>query len=52
MIQVYKEKAGVISKEPIWVCFVDDCYMYDADTLWELFKLVIREYKHDKHLVG
>ena len=48
---IFKEKAGVISKEPVWVCIHEE-YMYLADTFWELLHILGTEWEHDKHLVG
>ena len=50
-MKIYKEKAGVISPEPVWVC-IDDCYLYTADTLIMLLITIILGWKSDKYLVG
>jgi hypothetical protein len=50
-MRVFKEKAGVISKESVWVC-VDRYWLYIADTYLELLKMFITEHCNDKHLVG
>lgn len=50
-IKIFKEKANIISKEPVWVCFWGE-YMYIEDTLLKLFFLMIKEWKSDKHIVG
>lgn len=51
MIYIYLEKAGVISKDPIWVCICEG-YTYTADTLDGLVKVLNSEWKYDRHLVG
>lgn len=50
-MKIYKEKAGVISPEPVWVC-IDDGYMYIADTFIMLLITMIFGWRSDKHLVG
>lgn len=50
-MKVFKEKAGVISENPVWI-MLHDGYIYTGDTLLKLLILVIREYKHDRHMVG
>jgi hypothetical protein len=46
-----REKPGVISEGPCWVCTYDG-YLHVCDTLpqlvWELFT----QFRSDKHLVG
>ena len=48
---IFKEKAGVISRDPIWVIFYS-CYMYTADTLLGVLWLFITEFKHERHMIG
>lgn len=48
---IFKEKAGIISKDSSWVCFHKE-YMYTSDTLLGLLKQIIFEWKHDKHIAG
>lgn len=50
-MHIYKEKAGVISEGPVWVC-IHDGYLYTADTLEGLIKVLNEEWEHDKYLVG
>ena len=50
-MKIFKEKAGVFSLDPVWVCF-ESHYMYDADTLITLIWLIITEWRHDRHLIG
>jgi len=47
----FKEEAGVISPEEIWV-YHSVGYMYNAPTFTELLSVIANEWKHDKHLVG
>lgn len=48
---VFKEQAGVISKDPCWVCLYPG-YGHFCSGFFELVRNVIREYKNDRHLVG
>jgi hypothetical protein len=48
---IRREKAGVISKKPVWVCSYS-CYMHINETLLGLLWSVITEYKDDEYLVG
>lgn len=50
-MKIYREKAGVISEGPAWVC-IDLCWMYTADTLWFLLWTLVTEWRHDRHLCG
>ena len=50
-MQIFKEKAGVISEMPVWVCFESE-YMYVGRTLLELFWIMLTEWKADYHIVG
>lgn len=50
-MKIFKEKAGIISPNEIWVCICDG-YLYTADTLEELVIVLNKEWKQDKHLVG
>ena len=50
-MKIFKEKAGVISPDPRWVCF-ESHYMYDSDTLVGLVWLIVTEWRHDRHIVG
>lgn len=51
LMRIFKEKAGVISPEEVWVC-VCEGYLYVGDTLEELIEILNTEWKQDKHLVG
>lgn len=48
---IWREKPGVISEGPCWVC-VYGYWMHCAGTLWELADDVIRFWKHDSRIVG
>lgn len=50
-MKIYKERAGVISENEAWCCLYD-CYLYTADTLCKLIKIMITEWQDEKHLVG
>lgn len=50
-MKIYREKAGVISEEPIWV-FFDGTYMYEKTSLAALIWCIIKEWRQDKHLIG
>ncbi len=50
-MRIFKEKAGVISQHPVWVC-IHNGYMYIEDTLDKLVVTLNTEWEHDKHLVG
>ena len=50
-MKIFKEKAGVISEEPTWICF-HNCYMYTHSTLFGLLITIITEWKQDKNMVG
>ena len=50
-MQIYQEKAGMISPVPCWVCICDE-YMYLADTLIKLVDVLNTEWEDDKHMVG
>ena len=50
-MRLFRERAGVISTGPCWVC-IYDCYLHADENLLRLLWSVITEYKNDKHLVG
>lgn len=52
--KIWKQKAGVISNNDVWCCIYDGVpgYLHIQDSLFELFKEVIFEFRDDKHLVG
>ena len=59
-IEIFKEKAGVISEDEIWVCTCSEMtsvdsasgYMYTAKTLEQLIEILNTEWEDDKHLCG
>lgn len=48
---IFKEKAGVISEKPIWICF-QSSYMYVGDNLFDCLKDMWINWKSDKCLIG
>lgn len=50
-MRIFKEKAGMISENEIWIC-IDSCWLYTGDTLFELLWCILKEWRSDKHLVG
>lgn len=50
-IKIFREKTGVISKDPLWVC-LSGPYMYQNESLTGLFALTAEELEDDKHLGG
>lgn len=46
---ILKERAGVISKEPVWVCLHKE-YMYMSDTLLGLLIDMIKNWNSDSRL--
>lgn len=49
-MKIFKEKAGVISKEPVWVC-LHDCYMYTGDTFIGLLWNMVKYWNDDKMMI-
>lgn len=50
--KVYREKAGVISENKIWVLIDDSGYLYCQENFLAFLKEIIFEWKQDQHLVG
>ena len=50
-VVIFKEKAGVISAESVWVAIIGD-YMYISKTFLSLLKTIIKEWKNGSNLVG
>jgi hypothetical protein len=50
-MRIFQDKLRVISERDIWVCICEG-YLYVADTLEDLIRVLNSEWKHDKHLVG
>jgi hypothetical protein len=48
---IFRERAGVISPGPCWVCIYDS-YMHCDESLLRLMWSVMTEYRDDRHLVG
>lgn len=38
-MKIFKEKAGIISENEVWVC-IHNCYLYIADTLEKLIDIL------------
>lgn len=51
LMNIFKEKAGVLSPEEVWVCICEG-YIYIADTLEQLIEILNTEWKNERHLVG
>lgn len=50
-MMIFREKPGVISPDSVWVG-ISDYYMYTHRHLIGLVWTMMREWNHDKHLVG
>lgn len=50
--KLYREKAGVISNNRIWVFIDNHGYLYLQESLLRLAIEVVTEWKQDRHLVG
>ncbi len=50
-MKIFREKAGVISKNHVWVCFHNE-YMYLGDTLPGLLLEIVTNWKNDRNMVG
>lgn len=50
-MRIFQEKTGKIGKIGIWICICED-FIYLADNLPELIKLLNTEWKHEKHMIG
>ena len=50
-MHIYKEKPGVLSDGPVWVCF-HNCYMYTGNTLLALLLDMWRNWNNDNRLIG
>ena len=48
----YREAAGVISKNKVWIIICPKGYLYSGESLFKLFREFILEFRQDKHLVG
>lgn len=52
MIKFVHEQAGVISADRCWCAFDSKGYLYTHDTFLGLVFLIIKEWRHDRHMVG
>lgn len=50
-MKIWKETPGIISEGKCW-CAAYGCWLHIEDSLFKLIINVIKEYKHDKHMVG
>lgn len=50
-MKIFREKAGVISKEPVWVC-IHGYYMYLGDNLPQLLWVMATQWNDDRNIVG
>lgn len=48
----YREKAGVISENKMWVFIDNHGYLYVDEYLFRLAIVVLTQWKNDRHLVG
>lgn len=48
---IYKEKANVISHEPIWIIF-QSFYMYSSPYFIGVWWQMITEWQNERHIVG
>lgn len=48
-MKIYREKAGIISPEPVWICFHKE-YMYVGDTFAGLIKDMVVYWNNDRRL--
>jgi len=49
-VKIFKEKAGVISKKPVWICFYR-YYMYTGDTLYLLIKDMLKYWNSESRII-
>lgn len=50
-MKIFKEKAGVISEKPCWVC-IHRYYLYTGDTLFLLLKDMIKWWNSEYRIIG
>lgn len=50
-MKIFYQKAGVISRKPVWVCQYS-CYLHTNESLLRLLWSVITEYKDEEWMVG
>ena len=51
LMKIFKEKAGILADDAVWVCMYPG-YLHADARLIRLFWEVLTEYKSDKHLIG
>lgn len=51
-MKIIREKAGVISEEPVWVVFYGGYYMVACKFLLLALWIVFTEWKSDNHIIG
>ena len=49
---IYQESSGVLAETAVWVCLDSQGFMYMADSLVGLLRVLATEWRQDKHLVG
>ncbi len=49
--KLFKEKAGVISEEPVW-CLLHGRWLYTGNNLFQLTRNTIKYWKSDLALIG
>lgn len=52
MFVLTKEKPGVISETAVWVFIDSQGWLYIEESLLDLVRVVITEWRQDKHLCG
>jgi len=50
-MKIFKEKAGIISPNSVWVC-INKEYLYVSSNFFSLLLMLLFEWNDDKHLVG
>lgn len=50
-MKIFREKAGIISEKPIWICY-HSTYMYVGDSLIGLLWEMATKWNNDHNLVG
>lgn len=48
---IFKEKAGVISEGPLWICF-HSCWMYTGESFLKLLYNIVKFWKSDRNIIG
>lgn len=50
-MKLFRERAGVISEQPVWVCMANH-RIFIHESFWKLVWQVATEWNDDRHLVG